>query len=127
MENVQPAVIVKVYEADPPAHILCIDGQPRDVGHVVEEFAFQVVIQNWCVLAEVGQKEVEIAVAVVVSHRNAHVGLFLAIAIHRHASFQCTIGECSVMIVAEQEVGSGVTGHEQVGPAIIIIVKRNRG
>ena len=126
MEEVQPAVVVEINEVNSPADVLRIDGQAGRGGQVVEELTLHIAIEDRRIVAEVGEEEVEVAVTVIISHGDAHIGLLLAVAIHRHPGFHGAFREGPIMIVAEQQVGRGVAGHEQVGPGVVVVVKRHR-
>ena len=76
-QNVEPAVVIHVEEADAPAEQARIDAQTAWIGAVFEVAVAEIRVQRIGVAGEVCFDDVEVAVAVVVADGDAHAGLRL--------------------------------------------------
>ena len=121
-EDVEPAVVVHVEEADAPAEVAGVDAEAGEVGVVVEVAAAEVQIEGVGVAGEVGLDDVEEAVAVEVSDGNAHAGLGLAVGRVGDAGLDGDVFEGAVLLVLVEGGGGGVVGDVDVGPAIVVEV-----
>ena len=41
--------------------------------------------------------------------------------------FEALLGECAVVVVAEEQAGRGVAGHVDVGPAVVVEIGGDGG
>ncbi len=123
-QNVGPAVVVEVEESAAPAEILGVQAQSGLKGGVLEVRATLVVIQGWSVAREIGFHDVEIAVEIVVGGRDAHAGLRLAVGTEGATGLERDVDELAVLLVLVKRAGGGVIGHVDVGPAIVVEVRR---
>ena len=121
-EDVEPAVVVHVEEADAPAEKAGVDAEAGEVGAVVEVEPAQVQVERIGVAGEVGLDDVEEAVAVVVADGDAHAGLRLAVGRVGDAGFDGHIFERAVLLILVEGGGGGVVGDVDVGPAVVVEV-----
>src|ERR1700736_5245322 len=78
-EEVEPAVVVHVEEADTPPEKTGIDAQARQVSVVVEVAIAEVEVNGVGVTGEVRFDDVQQAIAVVVADGDAHACLGLSV------------------------------------------------
>ena len=78
-EEIEPAVVVEIDEADAPAEPARVEADAGGERAVVAEALAAVRVQRRGVAGEVGLEEIDRAVAVVVADRDAHAGLRLAV------------------------------------------------
>ena len=121
--QVEPAVIVGVEQADPEAQQAPAgDRQADRRRRVGEGAAAQVAVERGRLAVEIGDGQVDEPVAVEVARGNPHAGLVAARSIAGHAGEVPDLLEAHPAVVAEQEVGRGVVGDEQVEPAVVVKV-----
>ena len=123
-DQVQPAVVVVVDERVPPAQ----EGDARarhsrGKAHVGEEAAAVVVVEDVVVVGEVRDVDVVASVVVVVADGHAHVGLLEAQLVEGRPRGVADVLEGAVATVAVEVVGTGVVGHEQVEPAVVVEIE----
>src|SRR5208283_1203460 len=116
-DDILPAVVVEVEEADAPADVLGVDGEAGLGGDLGETNLAEVAVEVGDVAGEIGLDDVEPAVVIVIGGRGAHAGLLMAVLVIGDAGQGPALGEGAVVIVAEQQAGGGVGSHEDVGPA----------
>ncbi len=122
-EEVQPAVEVGVEEGDAPAHRLEAGrGQARGAAHVLEEPVAQVPVEGLGVVGEGGEHEVQPAVVVVVAGVHPHPRLGPPLRVDGDAAQEADALEPAVPAVVVEEVGGRVVGHEEVDPAVVVVV-----
>ena len=105
-------------ETDPGKGRHAEPGQQRDVD---EAAATLVVVQSVVVILEVGDQQVGLQVAVIVSPGHTHPGLRPSPASVSQTGLQGGVGEVAA-VVAKQEVGCRVVGHEEVHVAVVVDV-----
>ncbi len=59
-----------------------------------------------------------------IRHVDSHARAGFAFAAESESGFDRCILECAVVLVAIELVGLGVVGHEQIGPAIVVVVEQ---
>ena len=121
-EDVEPAVVVHVEEADAPAEVAGVDAEAGEVGVVVEVEVAEVVVEGVGVSGEVGLDDVEEAVAVEVSDGDAHACLGFAVGRIGDAGLDGNVFEGAVLLVLVEGGGGGVVGDVDVGPAVVVKV-----
>jgi len=126
-EQIRQPVVIQVQHGGSPAGVPRLHSQPRRHGHVVEIPLPVVAVEHAGVVAEVRLEDVQIAVQVVVADRQAHPRLFHPVSVQRHSAFQPDIRKRSVVIVAQQETRRRIAGNIEVGPAIVVEIRRYRG
>ena len=119
-QNVEPAVVVHVEEADAPAEQPRVDAQAAGISAVLEVAVAEVGVERVGVAGEVGLHHVEVAVAVVVADGNAHAGLRLGLGRERRAGFDRDVAEGSVFLVLIERGGRGIVGDIDIGPAVVV-------
>ena len=93
--------------------------------HVLELPAVAIPVERVHVLREVRDDEVEPAVAVVVSRIDAHAGLRAALAVERDAALEADALEGAVAAVPVEKVRTGVVGHVEIDPPVVVVVGRD--
>src|ERR1700721_2492878 len=86
-----------------------------------------VLVKHAGVVGEMRFQNPERAVQLVVAHADAHPGLLGAIFAQRAAALQSFFGEGSVVAIPEKQTGRGIAGDVDVGPAVVIKIRRYRG
>ena len=75
---------------------------------------------------EVGDDQVQAAVAVVVAGVGAHPGADAPVGGHRHPRRQRGLREDGPALVVKEEVRGEIVGHEQVDAAVLVEVGKHR-
>ena len=122
-DQVEPAVVVGVEEADPEAEDIATGRRQADGGRLVAEEALaEVAEEGGRLVVEVGDRQVEPAVAVEIAASDPHPRLVGARGVARDARGLPGLLEPESAQVAEQVIGSHVVGDEQVDPAVVVEV-----
>ena len=127
LEDVLPAVVVKIDEVDSPADELRVGGQARSHAYIFEEEPFVVAIQVGIIVSEVRLYQVQPAVPVEITHSDAHAALLESVLVERDAGLGGVIGERAVAVIDEQDAGGGVASDVDVLPAIPVEVRSRSG
>src|SRR5580765_3311932 len=106
-EEILPAVVVEIEEADAESDVLPVHPKPCPDAGIGERFA-GVPVQRRDLLAEVGSDDVEPAVGVEITDTNAHARQSCAILVEGAACRNPDLPESAVMIVAVQQTRGGV-------------------
>ncbi len=126
-EDVEPAIVVEVDEADAPAEIAGVEAEAGEVGVVFKGAVAEVEVEGVGVAGEVGLDDVEQAVAVEVADGDAHAGLRLAVGRVGDAGFDGQVFEGAVLLVLIEGGGGGVVGDVDVGPAVVVEIGDDDG
>src|SRR6266566_276350 len=122
-QNVEPGVVIHVKEGRAPTDVgiagLADAGGPTDI---VKTLRTRVAIERVGLLFKVGRKEAQAAAVVVVAPINAHVAKLHAFAAEGHARDHPDVGEGAVVIVVIEVIWDGVIRHQEVGPAIVVVI-----
>ena len=126
-EQVLDAVAVVVeHDGAEPGHVPARPRQParpRTVG----EHPRPVVDEQRVVLAQqVGNEDVDRAVAGEIVGHHAHVRLRLAVGVEGRAEQQRVVDEGAIALVDPEVVGHEVVGHEEVDPSVGVEVRGHR-
>jgi hypothetical protein len=65
--------------------------------------------------------------AVIVADGQSHACLFLAVLAIGNAAHSAFFAECAVVVVHEEQAGTGVAGDIDVRPSIVVEIAGNRG
>ena len=79
------------------------------------------------IVGEVGLEDIEPAVAVVVGDGNSHSGLLVAVLAVSASRHDGDVRESSIVIVVEQDAGFRVDCDVNIGPAVVIEIRRQCG
>src|SRR5262245_34264052 len=74
---------------------------------------------------QVGDENVQPGIAIDIRGVYSHTGLGLAVIAHSNAGHQCYFTECSIAVVAEEEVRITVVRNEDVLPPIVVEIECN--
>src|SRR5262249_14106549 len=107
-QDVFPAVVIEIDEADAPTEKSCVDTQSRAVAHISEKALPVVLVKRRYVIGKVGLDDVKKSVVIEVGCGGAHASLLLSILIESRAGGYPDIRERAVAIVAEQDARSGI-------------------
>src|SRR5215472_1312397 len=121
-QDVDPAIVVKIDEADTPAKEARVFSEAGLKGLVFENQIADVAIKAGSVAGEIRFYHVEVAVAIVVGGRDAHSRLRLSVRAIGGAGFNGDIGERAVVIVAVKRRRRGVVGDVDIGPGVVVEV-----
>src|ERR1051326_5191853 len=120
-EEVEPPVIVVVEEKCCPSKIahrrLAYSGWIRNV---TEQTSTVIVEQDVIVIGESRNKDVHVAVAIIIADGDSHTRHFLSIATERHTGGNSNLLKCAVAIVPVKVIRIRIIANNQVRPAIIV-------
>ena len=120
------AVVVDVQERQAEAEDVPRRGRQADRRGSIDELgAAEALIEGRRFAEEVGDGQVEPAVAVEVAAGDAHAGAVAPFGVGRHACVDRDLAELPVPFVVEQVVGGLVVGDEQVEAAVVVEVGRD--
>ncbi len=126
LHNIRPAVVVVIDEAATPCDILIIDSDAGRKCHVAKSSIAIVVVKIASIVREVGFKNVEPAVTVIIGNADAHAGLFVAIFAVRDSRNYRHISERAIVIVSKQNAGLRIHGDVNVRPSIVVEIVGHR-
>src|SRR5437879_13497641 len=122
-EQVLPAIVVEVLQANTPARAACSKrAQTGFEASSGKETRAVVVIKTVNRPRKHGHKDVRLAVVVVVMEDRTQTGKRLAIHGKRSAGFEGALRERTVAVIAEEELLHAIVGYEDVGEAVVVIV-----
>src|SRR6267378_7894245 len=122
-DEVGPTVIVEVEKHGPPAQILRMRTESGSEGNVRKKSLTIVAVKGRGVIGEVGFKNIQPAVAVVIGDGGAHSRLFSAILVERNSSSYSNVGKGAIAIVAIEDAWSTIAGNVDIRPAIIVKIE----
>src|SRR5256885_5540447 len=127
LHQVGPAVVVVIKKRATPGNILIVDANAGGESDIGESAVAVVAVKIASVVGEIGFKDVEPAVAIVVGNRNAHAGLLMAVVAICAAGQNCDVRKCAVAIVLKKNAGLRIHGNINVRPAVIVEIVGDRG
>src|SRR5262249_49215232 len=120
-EYVRKSVIIEIFEAGAPAQILKRNfseaGNGSDIG---KQHLAHVLIKRVGVTCEVRHENVEKAIAVVITHSDAHSRLRASGFIERCSRKHAHLGESAIVVVMKHEVWVPVVRDINVRPTVIV-------
>src|SRR5260221_4863504 len=123
-EYIRPAVVVEIEKAYSPSEILRVHAQPGLVDRVIKSAVAVVMVQIRSLVGVVCLDDVEPAVAVVVADSHAHPALRRSVLIDRATDLGADLFERPIVIVVVETAWNGVARYINVGPAIVVKVRR---
>ena len=125
--DIEMRVVVVVEERDAEADVRTRGGPDAAAhGGIREHFAIDVEKQAVHLGFVIGHDQTETPGAGEVAESRPHAGLGFSIGGDRHAGGATDVGERAVPVVAEEEIGHRVVGHEHVRPAVVVDVRQPR-
>ena len=124
-EDVGPPVVVEVEEVDAEAEVLPVHAEAGPEAHLLEGAAV-VAVECRHLLGEVRADDVQPAVAVEVAHADSHSRQRGSLPVEGAARGNRHLPEGPVLVVAIEEARRGVAGHVDVGPAVVVEIRRRR-
>src|SRR5229473_530442 len=122
-DEIWPAVIVKVKKHGAPAQILRVQTESRGVSHIRKNSFTVIAVQGRRVIGEVGLKNIQPPVTVVIRDSSSHTRLLAPIFVERHSSHDRNIGESAIAIVVIKNTWGAVASYVDIWPAIIVEVE----
>lgn len=123
LRQVEVAVLVEVAEERAEAGAAPARGGEAREGRAVGKLPRRILrVEDVQLIGEVGDVEVEEAVAVGIAEGDAHVGGRLPHGVISHAAHHRLLLESAVLLVDPQVVRLAVVGDEEVGPVIAVQV-----
>jgi len=98
-DKIGPAIIVKVKKHGAPAQILRVQTESRGESHIRKVSFTVIAVQGRRVIGEVGLKNIQPSVAVVIRDGSSHARLLAPIFVERHSGHHRNIGESAIAIV----------------------------
>ena len=80
-QQVRPAVIVEIKEHSAPSEILRMCPESCLIRYVSEDSISIVMIQGWSIVGKIRAEQIEVSIAIIISHRGPHTGLLTAVGI----------------------------------------------
>src|SRR3984957_17672666 len=71
-------------------------------------------------------ENVGVTIKIIVAKPYAHAAQLLAVAAHRQAAEQTLRPEGSVVVIHEQEAGSGIARNKYIGPTVLVYIECDR-
>src|SRR5258708_16948961 len=102
-------------------------GNPRPIADFIKRALSIVVPKVIRVVLEVGDEQIQKAVVVVVSKRDAHSRHHIASRCQSHASQQAYFIESAVVLVVVEICVDPIVGYEQIWPPVIVVVCGTHG
>src|SRR5215471_644789 len=121
------AVIIEIRDACTPTGIAGFNADLHRSGYVIELTLAIVSVKAIGIPDKVGLEEIQMAVEVVVADANAHPRLFHSVFAQSDSTHDSFFAEGAVMVIHKKQTGSGVAGHENIGPAVLVEVGDDNG
>ena len=125
-EQIEPSVVVEVDKAVAPADKG--DGRLRQacaVADIGKAGVAVVVEEHFVVVAEIADKEVHLAVVLVVAGGNAHGRNLAAVVVERETRQVAVVFKGAVALVDVEIVGCGVIAHHEVWLAVALQINKD--
>src|ERR1022692_15184 len=126
-KDVRPAIVIEIKDPSSPTGEANFNSEFRVQSPVVKIAGAIVLVQHFCVFGKVGFENIQMAVQIVVSDTDSHPRLFRSVIAQGHATLNPLLFEGSVVLIDEQEAGSRVAGDIDVGPTVLVEVRRHDG
>ena len=122
-QDIQPAIVIHVKKSRAPPNVRIAGlADTRSPTDVVESLGSHVAVEGVGLFLEMCHEKAEAAAMVVIAPINAHISKFHALAAQSHAGEQTYLFERSVVFIVVEIIWYGIVGHQQIGPAVVIIV-----
>src|SRR5579863_1893055 len=126
-ENVRGAIIVQVFDADTPADETGFAAEPG-AQCCIGKLAFPVVgVHGWRICCEVRLHDIQGAIASQIADTDAHSGLLHSVFAQGYSAFHAFFRERTIVLVSKQKTRGGITSDIDIGPAVVIKVRRYHG
>src|SRR5260370_21068775 len=96
----------------------------RGKGKIRKDSFTVIAVQSRRVIGEVGLKNIQPSVAVVIRDGSSHARLLSPIFVERYSSHHRNIGESAIAIVVIQNTRCAVARYVNIQPAIVVKVER---
>src|SRR5260370_7173702 len=117
-DEIGPAVIVKVKKHGAPAQILGMQTKSRGEGNIRKDSFAVIAVQGRRVIGEVGLKNIQPSVAVVIRDGCSHARLLSPILVERYSSHHRNIGKGSIAILVIENPWAALAPHADIRPPI---------
>src|ERR1700687_3255379 len=122
-EEVEPGVIVHVKESGAPAHVRIAGlANARSPTYIIETLLTHIPVERIRLLLEVRDEVAEAAAMIVVSKVHTHAPKLHAFSAESHSREHADVRKRAIVIVVVEIARNRIIGHEQVGPAVIVVV-----
>src|SRR5207248_1074995 len=108
-KQIGSAIVVQIHDASAPADESRLHSEAGNVRHVFEVTLPVIPVQDIGVVGEMGLENVKSAIEVVIANSHTHAGLLFTVLVVSDAALEPDIRECAIVVIPEQETGSGVT------------------
>ena len=119
VEEIREAVVVEVGQRGAPLHVAVLNVQTRRDSRILEQALAEIAIERRNVVGEMGLREIEPAVAVVVADSDAHPRLRAAVLAVGRSALDRDVGKRAVAIVSVEDGRRRIRRDVDVGPAVI--------
>src|ERR1700722_10727922 len=121
-EQVEPAVVVHIKEANAPAQQSSVDAQTTGISAVFKVRIAEIGVERVSVASKVSLNHVERSIAVVISDRNTHAGLRLRLGRKRGTAFNGYVTKGPILLIQVERCRRGIIGDVDIGPAVVVEV-----
>src|SRR6266849_5088651 len=122
-DEIGPAIIVKVKKHGAPAQILCVQTKSRGEGNIRKDSFTVIAVKGRRVIREIGLKNIQPSVAVVIRDGSSHARLLAPIFVEGYSCHHRNIGESAIAIVVIKNTWGTIAGYINIWPAIIVKVE----
>src|SRR3954470_337666 len=121
-EEILPAIVVVIKEADAEAEVLRIDSQPCPQAYITEAAVTIILVDGCHLIREIRSHQIEPAVVIVVADSHAHARQGYSVFIKGASGGHGNLAESSILVVVIKQTGSCIARNVDVRPPIIIKV-----
>src|SRR5713226_725531 len=122
-DEIGPAIIVKVKKHGAPAQILRVQTKSRGEGNIRKDSFTVIAVKGRRVIREIGLKNIQPSVAVVIRDGSSHARLLAPIFVEGYSCHHRNIGESAIAIVVIKNTWGTIAGYINIWPAIIVKVE----
>src|SRR5579863_3768415 len=125
-KQIFPPVVIEIGKAcSPAAVILSESSQAAGICGVNETSLSGVAKQREGLVSQCYDGDIRPAIVIVIAKVRAHAGDRLAIAAQRNSGKKCGLFKSAIAPVVEQEIGHVVVGDENIGVAIMVVIRES--
>src|ERR1044072_1259056 len=122
-EQVHPTIVVVVEKFRSPANVRKTDCRDlRRVRYIRKRQFAVVVVKGVVIVVKIGDKQIEVAVVIVVGNGYTHGALFAAVLVHRRAGKKPDLLKRTIAIILVEEIRRRVVGDKNIYETVLIEV-----
>src|SRR5205814_6810033 len=122
-KKILPPVVIEIQKADAEAKIFSIHAKASLNADILKRAISIVVIERSNLLGEVGSRDIEPSITIIVSDSDTHARKCDSILIQCTARRNRDFAECSIVIVTIKQARCAVARYVNVWPAVIVKIR----